>query len=62
MSRNYDLTKVINKTHENKWVALTPTRDKVIGSSESLLKLRNQIGSRAATYMKIVPANAKRAF
>ncbi len=62
MNRNNDLTKVIKKAHENKWVALTPNREKVIDYSDNLLTLRDKIGDREATYIKVRSSGVKFAF
>ncbi len=55
MRKNTNFSKILNKTHENKWVALSENRTKVLGSSESLISLKNKINSKKVVYMKVLP-------
>jgi len=62
MKKNTNLSKILNKTHENKWVALSPNRSKVLGFSSSLIELRNKVDNKDALYMKVLPSDASFAF
>ena len=62
MRKNTDLTKIIKKSHENKWVALSPDRSKVVDYSENLVTLREKVGNREVTYMKVLSSNVIHAF
>jgi len=57
-----DLTKILNKSHENKWVALNSDYTEVLGSSGNLMELTQQILDKNAVYMKIPPADSVYAF
>jgi hypothetical protein len=57
-----DLTKVLNKSHENKWVALSSDYKKVLGSSENLIELTKAITDKSAVYLKVPPSDAVYAF
>ncbi len=62
MKKNYDLTKILNKSHENKWVALSPDRYKVLGSSDNLIELHRIVKNQNPTYMKVPPSDVEFAF
>lgn len=56
------LVKNMNRTHENKWVALSADRKKVIGSSVDLLALKKQVGDAKVIFTRVPPAGAILAF
>jgi hypothetical protein len=60
--KNGDLTKILKKVHENKWVALSKNRDKVVGYSDSLIMLKNKVGEKDVVYMKVQPRDTSFAF
>jgi len=60
--KNNDLTKILKKSHENKWVALSSNRDKVLGSSAKLATLMNKVHAKDAVYMKVQPRDISFAF
>ena len=62
MKKNADLSKILNKSHENKWVALSPDRYKVLGSSNDLVELKNKVKNEDAVYMKVQPSDISFAF
>lgn len=62
MKKNTDLTKILNKSHENKWVALSANRSKVLGSSDSLITLQKKISEKGVSYMKVLPRDSSFAF
>ena len=58
MNRNKGiLIKNLDKTHENKWVALSVDRKKVLASSINLETLRKKMGDMKVVYTRILPAN-----
>ena len=56
------LIKNLGKTHENKWVALSADRKKVVASSISLKTLKEKIGNTKVVYTRILPADTSFAF
>lgn len=60
--KNSDLSKVLKKKHEGKWVALSPNRDKVIGFSESLTSLAKKVEGQSVVFMKPTASDAVYAF
>ena len=56
------LIKNLDKTHENKWVALSVDRKKVLASSVSLEVLKGKIGDAKVIYTRILPADTAFAF
>ncbi len=62
MEKNYDLTKILNESHENKWVALSPDRYTVLGSSDNLVELKDQVNNKDAVYMRVLPSDTEFAF
>lgn len=51
MKVNADLTKIVGKEHEQKWVALSKDRSKLIDSAENLSALRERFGERKNDYI-----------
>jgi hypothetical protein len=62
MERNTNLSKILSKIHENKWVALSRDRSKVLDYSESLLRLKSKIATEDAVYVKVLPSDMSFAF
>jgi hypothetical protein len=62
MEKNSDFTKILNKSHENKWVALSPDRYTVLGSSDNLVELKDKVNNKDAVYMKVQPSDVSFAF
>lgn len=48
---------LINKTHENRWVALSVDYKKLLGSSESLVALKKKIGQVKAIVTYVLPSD-----
>jgi hypothetical protein len=57
MKKNADFTKILTKSHEKKWVALSPNRSKILGSSANLVKLTNKVNDKDAIYMKVLSSD-----
>ena len=62
MKKNNDFTKILNKSHENKWVALSSDRYKVLGVADKLIDLTNKIHDKDAVYMRVLPSDVTFAF
>lgn len=56
------LIKNLDKTHENKWVALSVDRKKVLAFSVSLEALKGKVGDTKVIYTRILPSNTSFAF
>ena len=50
--KNYNLSNIIKKEHEGKWVALSPMYDKVVGYSNDLVSLTREMKNQDVVYMK----------
>ena len=63
MRINTDLTKVLKKVHERKWVALSKDQDRVIDYAENLSDLRSRVNNESeVTYMKVLASDTEYAF
>lgn len=62
MKKNTNLSKILTKAHENKWVALSPNRTKVLGSASTLIILKGKVQEKNAVYMKVLPSDTNFAF
>lgn len=51
------LIKNLEKAHENKWVALSVDRKKVLASSTTLETLKKKVGDAKVVYTRILPAD-----
>lgn len=59
---NNNLTKILNKSYEGKWVALSSDRRKVLGSANKLVELKNKVSKKDALYMKVLSSDTSFAF
>lgn len=62
MKVNNDLTKVLKKEHQEKWVALNETHSKVVGFSEKLVDLTERMGNKKVVYMRVPRFDTEYAF
>jgi hypothetical protein len=64
MKLNADLTKVLGKEHEEKWVALTKDHSTLVDFAESLKLLRDRLGEKKNeyTYMKVLRSDVEYSF
>ncbi len=60
--KNVDFTKILNKTHEGKWVALSPDQTNVLGCAATLAELRGKIKDPDAVFTKILSSDMEYAF
>jgi hypothetical protein len=49
------LSKVIDKTHENKWVAIAPDYSRVIVAADTLRDLLRSVSDPTAVLFKVLP-------
>ena len=50
-----NLTKLLNTSHNNKWVALSRDHKKVLATGETLATLEQKIETQNAIVMKVLP-------
>lgn len=64
MRVNADLTKILGREHEEKWVALTKDHSSLIASGESLVDLRDRLGGKKNeyVYMKVLRSDMEYSF
>ncbi len=62
MKINVELHKILTKSHEKMWVALSLDRAKVLDYSNNLLELKNKINTKDVVYMKVLPSDTSFAF
>lgn len=48
-----DLTNILTKEHEEKWVALTRDNTKVVAFDEDLTRLDARVGDQEVVFMKV---------
>jgi len=51
--KTIDLTRILTKDMEHKWVALSRDYKKVVGSAKNLSVLKDQMGEKKVIYMKV---------
>jgi len=64
MRVNANLTKILKKIHEEKWVALSKDRTKVLDFDKNLVKLSNRVEKRNTdlVYMKVLRSDTEYCF
>jgi hypothetical protein len=64
MKVNANLTKVLKKIHEEKWVALSKDRTKVLDFDANLVKLADRVekNNKAYVYMKVLRSDTEYCF
>lgn len=62
MKVNVNLSKILDKSHQKKWVALSLDRSKILGFSSNLVELKNKVNNKDVIYMKVLPSDASFAF
>jgi hypothetical protein len=48
---------ILTKAHENKWVALSLDKQKLVAVAESLRLLREKLGDSIAIVMRVLPTD-----
>lgn len=56
-AKGIDLRRVLKRSHENKWVALTPDYARVVAASDDLVKLDKVMAGRDVVYHRVLPAD-----
>ena len=51
----YDLSRILNASHENKWVAVAPDYSHVIAAADSLRELLRSVSDHTAVFFKVLP-------
>ncbi|OHA18983.1 MAG: hypothetical protein A3C08_00690 [Candidatus Taylorbacteria bacterium RIFCSPHIGHO2_02_FULL_47_18] len=49
--------KVLNKTHENKWVAVSSDYKKVVAVDDTLRSLQQKVGEKESIIMRVLPSD-----
>lgn len=64
MKVNADLTKILGKEHEEKWVALTKKQDKLVDFADTLKVLRDRLGESKNdyVYMRVLRSDLEYSF
>lgn len=62
MSNALNMHKIIKEEHENKWVALSRDKSKVIDFGANLVELRKKLGTQEVVFMKVPPADSYLSF
>ncbi len=53
MEKQTDLSTVLGREHERKWVALTRDYRNVVAASDTLVALKRQVGDKDVVYLKV---------
>ena len=53
--KEYDLSRILDASHENKWVAVAPDYTRVIAAADSLRELLRSVSDTAAVCFKVLP-------
>jgi hypothetical protein len=53
--QNYDLSRILDASHENKWVAIAPDYTHMIAAAESLRELLRLVPEPTAVIWKVLP-------
>lgn len=57
-----DLTKILTKEHEKKWVALSKDNSQVIDFDDDLIALDKRVNPGDVTFMRVPPSDAYLSF
>lgn len=53
--QSVDLGDIVDSSHENKWVAITPDYKKVLAASERLSDLMRQVADKDVIFHRVLP-------
>jgi hypothetical protein len=56
--KTIDLSGLLNRSHENKWVAFTPDYSEIVAASESLLQLDKLVAGKNVVFYRVLPFDA----
>ena len=51
-----DLSKILDESHDDKWVAIAPDFSRVIAAAPTLRELANTVADREAIFHRVFPA------
>lgn len=57
-----DLTKILTKEHEQKWVALSRDNKTVVAFDDDLIALDKLVGGKDVVFMKVPPSDVYLSF
>ena len=60
--KNTDFTKIFEKIHENKWVALSEDRRKVLAYDSDILELKKKVKGQKVVYTQVLSSDTLFAF
>lgn len=55
MIKKINVSRILKKTHENKWIALSRDYKKVVDFSRDLTALNKRIGNKDVIFMRVLP-------
>ena len=55
--KTLDLSTLLDRTHENKWVAFAPDYSHVVAASESLITLDKLVAGKNVVFYRALPSN-----
>jgi len=53
--KSRDLTKILDASHKNKWVAIDPSYSRVVAAAASLRELDKLVGGQYVIYYRVLP-------
>jgi hypothetical protein len=56
--KTLDLSGLLDRSHENKWVAFAPDYSEVVAASESLIDLDRVVAGKNVVYYRVLPFDA----
>ena len=56
--KTLDLSTLLDRTHENKWVAFAPDYSHVVAASESLITLDKLVAGKNVVFYRALSSNA----
>ena len=56
--KTLDLSGLLDRSHENKWVAFAPDYSEVVAASESLIDLDRVVAGTNVVYYRVLPFDA----
>jgi hypothetical protein len=54
-AQQIDLSRILDESHENKWVALAPDFSSVLSVADSLSELMKRVTDEDAVYHRVLP-------
>ena len=54
-AREVELTNILDASHENKWVAISPDYDRVLAAADSLPQLMREVTDQDVIFHRVIP-------